>query len=109
MAEIMDVNLDRLKRGENSLLSGRKNGEKAYEYFKLNDFTKESVIRLKSSGSVVITNSYFLGMLEAIFKKYDLVDDLYKHLDYSDLSELNKEELIRGIKRGFAKNKSPFG
>lgn len=103
------VNFDKLNNlGTKQLLSGRTNGEAAFSYYKLEAFTRADILVLKSTGNIVVTHSYFLGMLEGVFNLYEEVDDLHRHIDCTGLSPLNKEELARGIKRGFSRNASPF-
>ena len=96
----MNVNFDTLnKDGSRRLLSGRKNGEAAYDYCGLRNFDKDGTLVLRSTGGLVVSNSYFLGMLEKVFMLYNDADELQKHIDCTGISELNKEELAIGIKR----------
>ena len=86
------------------LLSGRDNGIKAKTKFSMSEgnITPETQIIIKGGDTFVISNSYFLGLLEDFFKIHKTKKALLEHLDYSALSTINQKELIRGINRGFS-------
>ena len=85
------------------LLSGRENGIEAYKQLMLEELAHNGSLEIKNDGSAIITNSYFLGMLSGIFRKFDTKQDLLDHIDYNALSDSNKKELLRAINRGFSK------
>lgn len=104
------IDFERLgSKGEKRLLTGRSNGQTAYEFYGLDKFDASGTLVFKSSEDLVVSNSYFLGMLQEIFIRYQEVNELYKHIDSDGLSLINKDELVRSIRRGFAKNTSPIG
>ena len=100
--EIMIINIQDLASGGKQLLSGRENGKLAYKKFNLVNLKKSGTIILKNDDGVIISNSYFLGMLTAVFKNYDSKKQMLEHIDFKGLSETNKKELVRGINRGFS-------
>ncbi|MEQ3692014.1 MAG: hypothetical protein ABNH16_14875 [Thalassolituus sp.] len=87
-----------------NLLSGRDNGVKARSMFGLNGSTldPDTIIKVIDDSSTVISNSYFLGLLEGVFKTHSSKSSLLEHIDYSELSPTNQKELIRGINRGYS-------
>ncbi|EAR62899.1 hypothetical protein [Neptuniibacter caesariensis] len=108
MERVMIIDLNTLKKEGKRLLSGRDNGHQAYELFELAQHTSETKLVLKNGSDLVITNSYFLGMLEEIIKKYEVKADLLNHMDYDDVSQNNRKELLRGINRGFSEIVNPI-
>ncbi|RUO44541.1 hypothetical protein CWE23_00395 [Idiomarina aquatica] len=93
---------------EKRLFSGRSNGEKAHEFFKLDHADKTDFFELEVPEEVVVSSSYFLGMLEDIMRKYDSVDELKQHLDSSSLKGDTLAEYKRALKRGFYTNRGFF-
>lgn len=87
-----------------SLLSGRDNGVKARNLFGLNGSTlnSETIIKVIDNRGTVVSNSYFLGLLEEFFRKHSSKSSLLEHIDYTELSATNQKELIRGINRGYS-------
>ena len=105
MVNEMLIDFKRLSDDSNlKLLSGRDNGIKAKDFFNVHqeNITSDTVIVVKSGDKLVISNSYFLGLLEDFFRMHNDKRDLLNHLDYSALSTTNQKELIRGINRGFS-------
>ena len=86
------------------LLSGRENGIEAKNYYEAQkeNITTETVVVVTGDDSFVVSNSYFLGLLEDFFKIHPSKQSLMEHLDYSQLSPINQKELIRGINRGYS-------
>lgn len=94
------------------LFAGRANGQEAYNFFRLNDFGKSNTDRLyiKIPAGVVVSSSYFLGMLEKIIPKYARPSDLFKVtlLDGVEYQEGMLTEFDRAVKRGLRKNAPLF-
>jgi len=99
------IDLQRItKTSSLGLLSGRDNGVAARSLFHVTveDITSDTLVKIEDNDSVVVSNSYFLGLLEDIFKVHKSKEDLLEHLDYTELSKANQKELLRGINRGFS-------
>jgi hypothetical protein len=102
---VVDIN-DLIKENSNKrLFSGRSNGEDAFKFFKLNVVNENDILELKVPSEVVISSSYFLGMLEKIMWLYDDVNIYKKHVNESHLNSDNLKEYQRAVKRGFYKNR----
>jgi hypothetical protein len=98
----MIINIQDLANGGKKLLSGRENGKSAYTKCKLINLDKDGTLILRNDTGVVISNSYFLGMLTDVFVNYDSKKKMLEHIDFKGLSETNRKELVRGINRGFS-------
>ena len=92
------------KSSDLRLLSGRDNGVEARKLFHvtINELTTETIVKITDNKEVVVSNSYFLGLLEDLFRIHTSKEDLLHHIDYKELSHINQKELLRGINRGFA-------
>ncbi|WP_144413930.1 hypothetical protein [Yersinia aleksiciae] len=94
------------------LFAGRANGQQAYDYFKLNEFNTGSSDRISIfiPNDIVVSSSYFLGMLENILPKFSKPSDFYKItlLDGKDYKEGMLAEFDRAVKRGLRKNAPLF-
>lgn len=100
------VNLtDLTKTSGLRLLAGRDNGEEAKIHFNLSEgeYSLENTLVIIDEGEVVVSNSYFLGMLEDLFHKYETKVELIKHIEFNQLSITNQKELLRGINRAYSK------
>ncbi|WP_353293524.1 hypothetical protein [Thalassolituus maritimus] len=101
----MLIDFDRItETSKLGLLSGRDNGVAARKLFHVanGDITPDTRVKIKDNDSVVVSNSYFLGLLEDIFKIHKSKEDLLEHIDYTELSKTNQKELLRGVNRGFS-------
>lgn len=87
---------------ESELLTGRKNGSRARDFFKLQSADKYI---LKSRVNQLITSSYFLGLMEDELKSFGTPANALKNVDMTQLSPESKDECEKAIKRGLAKNK----
>lgn len=108
MVNELVIDLSSLESEGKRLLSGRENGKKAFELFKLSKYTNDTRLVLKNGDKLVITNSYFLGMLESIIRKHSVKSELLDHMDYDGISHNNRKELLRGINRGFSEIINPL-
>lgn len=93
---------------EKRLFSGRSNGEKAHKFFKLDKANKNDFFKLRVPDNVVISSSYFLGMLEDIMRNYNSLEELKNHVDSSALDGETLMEYNRAVKRGFYTNRGFF-
>ncbi|WP_231576080.1 hypothetical protein [Rahnella sp. WP5] len=106
------IDFNKLVVGSNKkLFAGRANGKTAYDYFEVNLFNVESddTLSLSIPDGVVVSSSYFLGLLEKILPKFSSPKDLYKRtkLDGKSYQEGMLAEFDRAVKRGLHRNE-PF-
>ena len=104
------VKIDLSKTGE-TLLSGRKNGERARTRFDIKD--ADNFIMLANDDQL-ITSSYFLGLLSEVLivlakKENGNINELLKHVDLNSLNEKSKDECVRAIRRSITKPRSLMG
>lgn len=105
--EIEKIMIDFTKNGyENvTLFTGRKNGKKAKEIFKI---SKADSYVFLSKENQVITSSFFLGLLGdellELFKKTGNINKLIDMVDLSNLNDVSRNECLRAIKRGIVTN-----
>jgi hypothetical protein len=104
MIYLVDIKDLVAKAPNKKLFTGRSNGEKAFQYFKLYNFSNDERVVLKIPTNIVISSSYFLGLLENIMFKYQDLNEFKKHIDDSELSDANLREFNRAVKRGFFEN-----
>lgn len=94
------------------LFAGRANGQEAYNYFHLQNFGTSSSDRIciRIPDDVVVSSSYFLGMLERIIPKFNKPSDLYSVTLLEDVQykEGMLSEFDRAVKRGLRKNAPLF-
>ncbi|EIU7558060.1 hypothetical protein L6F17_003202 [Providencia rettgeri] len=111
MAEII-INFNELILGEKKLFAGRANGRKACEKFNVQSFKPytNDILSFKLPMNIVVSSSYFLGMLENVISKYDSPSELFKQIiiNGKPYAEGDYVELDRAIKRGLHKNESFF-
>ncbi|WNP29090.1 hypothetical protein RN616_11140 [Morganella morganii] len=95
-----------------TLFAGRANGQRAAEQFRVSEFDKESgdTITFKIASGIVVSSSYYLGMLESILPKFSSSKEFYAHVQVDGKKyELGMmKELERAIERGLYKNESFF-
>lgn len=105
-----EINLNSLNQNKlpQKFLTGRDNGIAAYEKFKLENHNPSDKLVLIADDSIVISNSYLLGMLTGLFKKYTNKQEFLKKLDTERFSKINQVELMRGINRGFRPPVNPL-
>jgi hypothetical protein len=98
-----------IKENKNkSLFSGRTNGEQAYNFFELSGASKDDMINISVPEEIIISSSYFLGLLEKVMRKFDDLLEYRKHVNAANLSGQNLKEYERAVTRGFYKNTSFF-
>lgn len=99
--------IDFTKNGFESLtlFTGRKNGKKAKDIFKITEAEKFVFI---ANNEQVITSSYFLGLvgdeLSNLLKITGTVNALLERVDLTGLNEVSRNECERAIKRGIVSN-----
>lgn len=106
------IDFNKLVVGSNKkLFAGRANGKTAYDFFKVNlfDVESEDTLSLSIPDGVVVSSSYFLGLLEALLPKFSSPKDLYRRtkLDGHAYKEGMLTEFDRAVKRGLHRNE-PF-
>lgn len=91
------------------LFAGRANGQQARDFFKVNEFNKGDTIELNVPNQVIVSSSYFLGMLETILPLFKNTKELFDCIRIKGevYKEGTLEEFDRAIKRGLYKNE-PF-
>lgn len=102
------VDFNYLAKDGKKLFAGRANGKMAYEKFNVDAFrpNTEDVLYFKIPDDVVVSSSYFLGLLEVILPKFKAPSDLFKQVKVNDkdYSEGEFTELERAVKRGLHRN-----
>lgn len=104
------VDFSRLvSKSNKTLFAGRANGQEAYLFFKINTFNKGDTIELDVPSEVIVSSSYFLGMLEKILPLFKNTSELYAstQIKGKQYKEGMLEEFDRAVKRGLHKNE-PF-
>jgi hypothetical protein len=104
----IDINKLLKETPSKKLFTGRSNGEKAYQYFHLETVESDDEIKLIVPPEVVVSSSYFLGMLERIMRKYEKIEQFKGKIDSSALKGETLQEFYRAINRGFYKNTGLF-
>lgn len=109
----INIDFSKLSSKQNKMLfAGRANGQEAFRYFKIDSFRKEDQdsINLSIPDGVVVSSSYFLGMLENILPKFSTPKDFYAatKLDGQIYQEGMLSELDRAVKRGLHRNEPLF-
>lgn len=112
MANII-VNFNELARDGKRLFAGRANGKMAYEKFNVGNFrpNTEDVLSFQIPDDIVVSSSYFLGMLETILPQFKTPSELFKQVKVNDqiYSDGRFVELERAVKRGLHRNEPFFG
>ncbi|MGF1839173.1 hypothetical protein [Vibrio atlanticus] len=107
MTKTQIINLTELK---STLLSGRKNGERAHKQFNVSLADEYKIIADKDQ---LITSSYFLGLIGDELVKmaqiFDSVDTVISKLDLSDVNDKSKNECIRAVRRSITAPRSLMG
>lgn len=111
MADILiDFNV-LVKNQDKTLFAGRANGRRASELFGVDKFDKDSNdnLNFEIPKDIVVSSSYFLGMLENILPKFTSIPDFYSRtkLGNTEYKEGMLKELDRALERGLYKNE-PF-
>lgn len=111
MSDII-IDFNRLVKDSNKrLFAGRSNGRQAFSFFGIDGFSVSSNDRLYLSipKGIVVSSSYFLGMLETILPKFASPSEFYNRtiLDGHEYKEGMLSELDRAVRRGLHKNE-PF-
>jgi hypothetical protein len=111
MSDII-IDFNKLVKDSNKkLFAGRSNGQQAFSFFGIDRFHAPSNDRLYLSipTGIVISSSYFLGMLEKILPKFSSPRDFYSimMLDGHQYKEGMLSELDRAVRRGLHRNE-PF-
>lgn len=108
----IDIDFRKIAKDQSKrLFAGRANGQEAYDFFEIARFEADGNDRINLSipEDVVISSSYFLGMLEKILPKFKSPRDFYAItcIDGKKYNEGMLSELDRAVKRGLHKNE-PF-
>ena len=108
MADIT-IDFNKLVKDSNKkLFAGRSNGRQAYDYFNIGKFCTISNDRLYLliPKGIVVSSSYFLGMLETVLPKFSSPSEFYSRtvLDGREYKEGMLSELDRAVRRGLHKN-----
>ncbi|HCD8260595.1 hypothetical protein ABS849_28910 [Klebsiella pneumoniae] len=111
MADIL-VDFNKLVNTQHkTLFAGRANGRRASELFGVDSFDVNSndVLTFKIPQNVVVSSSYFLGMLENILPRFSSTSQFYAkaRLGEHDYEIGMLTELERAVERGLYKNE-PF-
>ncbi len=111
MSDII-IDFNKLVKDSNKkLFAGRSNGRQAFSFFGINSFRASHDDRLCLSipKGIVISSSYFLGMLETILPKFSSPSEFYSRMiiDGHEYKEGMLSELDRAVRRGLHKNE-PF-
>lgn len=98
-----------VSQNNKKLFAGRANGQHAYSYFHMDKFSKGDTIEIKIPKDVIVSSSYYLGMLEKILPLFKSTSELYESTRFegSEYKEGMLEEFDRAVKRGLHKNE-PF-
>lgn len=93
---------------QETLFSGRKNGERARNTFDIR-FSEKIVVEAREDQ--LITSSYFLGLLSPELKRLvseenGNVNRLLEHLNTESLNLKSKDECVRAIKRSITAPRS---
>ncbi|WP_109397206.1 hypothetical protein [Proteus faecis] len=100
-----------VKNSNKKLFAGRSNGREAFNFFGVNNFKSPQYDKfyLSIPKGIVISSSYFLGMLETILPNYSSPSEFYSKifLDGNEYKEGMLSELDRAVRRGLHKNE-PF-
>lgn len=101
MNENKTLIIDFRKFENSSLFTGRKNGNRARESFKVSDAEK---FVFKANSNQLITSSYFLGLvgkeLTKLLKSLSDTNELLSRVDMTELNDASAEECRRAIRRG---------
>lgn len=111
MADII-IDFNELVRSQHkTLFAGRANGRKASELFGVDKFDRENkdILKFEIPKDIVVSSSYFLGMLENILPKFTSLTDFYTfaRLGNENYKEGMLKELDRALERGLYNNE-PF-
>lgn len=100
------------KEQSKTLFAGRANGQRAAEQFRVNEFDKgnDDIISFKIESGIVVSSSYYLGMLESILPEFSSSKEFYEYVQVDGKKyEIGMmKELERAIERGLYKNESFF-
>jgi hypothetical protein len=95
-----------------TLFAGRKNGQRAREIIMTakSELDKaDKKIAFHCSEEQLITSSYFLGLLEEYLVQFETIEDVFEHINLSDLNNpASLNECKRAIRRGAATNGGLF-
>ncbi|MGM7742953.1 hypothetical protein ACS780_20625 [Yersinia enterocolitica] len=111
MADIF-IDFTKLVRNQHkTLFAGRANGRRASEFFGVDNFDveKNDILLFKIPQDIVISSSYFLGMLENILPNFRSAAEFYSRARLGNqVYEAGMlKELDRAVERGLYKNE-PF-
>ncbi|OZQ45717.1 hypothetical protein CIG61_13565 [Klebsiella variicola] len=109
---LININFNRLVSNQHkTLFAGRANGRKASELFGVDkfDISNDDYLNFIIPQDIVVSSSYFLGMLENILPNFTSIPEFYSRakLDNSAYKEGMLKELDRAVERGLYKNE-PF-
>lgn len=96
------MNIDVSQIQENILLAGRKIGQTVYEEILMNNLSQGETITFQNHERMVISNSFFFGLLSNVKDLYLGKSDMIRCINLLDLSNSNQKELLRGINRVYS-------
>lgn len=95
--------IDFTRMSDSKILSGRENGKKARDYFKV---IESSEYVIKTTEDQLVTSSYFLGLLGGILsKQFKSPNDALKSLNFEHANEKSRREFVKAIRRGLSNNR----
>ncbi|MGI2872282.1 hypothetical protein ACRTC7_11035 [Vibrio fluvialis] len=107
MSNTQIIHLDKL---DGSLLTGRKNGERAHDTLRVEQTQQYKIVARQEQ---LVTSSYFLGLLgnELVSMAEELgsVNEVLEKINIEQLNPKSKEECIRAIRRSIATPRSLMG
>lgn len=107
MLSTQSINLTNLN---STLLSGRKNGERARKSL---DVSFNDEYKIIARSDQLITSSYFLGLLGdelvRLAEKLGSVDAVIERLDLCEVNEKSRTECIRAVRRSITAPRSLMG
>jgi hypothetical protein len=90
-----------LVSNESKLLTGRSNGQRARSRYGI-EIAEKYIIT--ADPELLVTSSYFLGLLGVELSKFGTPREALEHLDLRGLSTQSQEECIKAVKRGLSKS-----
>lgn len=89
----------KLVSNASGLLTGRSNGQRARSRYAIRIADKYI---LSSDPKLLVTSSFFLGLIGPELSVYTTPNEALEHLDLDGLSEQSRKECIKAVKRGLS-------
>ncbi|CAM3147399.1 hypothetical protein [Vibrio rarus] len=107
MSNTQKINLTKLN---STLLSGRKNGERAHESMAIQFKDAYEII---ARDDQLITSSYFLGLigkeLVKLAEQQGSIDEIISKLNLDKLNKKSRDECIRAVRRSISSPRALIG